>query len=228
MLFPENFFQTLPSDLIKSLQVFLKYFNDNHLFEEDVNRLNQELYEQYIEAYVAACTFIKAYNLSSNFQIQELGHSRGDNINYVINLYIQIGTFVRASEQQDLIESLRFKYQTQLNLVFAYSLTDGDLQKVQNYINELRNMITVSELFSENHRQRLLKRLEELQGELHKKMSNLDKFWGLFGEAGIVLGKFGNDAKPFFDLVINVMKIIWNSQTAANELPSGTSLPMLQ
>ncbi len=59
-------------------------------------------------------------------------------------------------------------------------------------------------------------------------MSSLDKFWGLIGEAGIVLGKFGKDAKPFVDRMREIAQIIWRTHARAEELPSGSPFPLLQ
>ena len=58
-------------------------------------------------------------------------------------------------------------------------------------------------------------------------MSSLDRFWGLIGEAGVALGKFGQDAKPFVDRIREIAQIIWRTQARAEELPSGTPLPLL-
>ena len=82
-------------------------------------------------------------------------------------------------------------------------------------------------MFEEDHKQRLLKRIEKLQAELHKKVSDLDKFWGLVGDAGVVLGKFGKDAKPLVDRITEIAKIVWQTQARAEELPSGTDMPLL-
>ena len=45
-------------------------------------------------------------------------------------------------------------------------------------------------------------RLERLQSELHKTVPDIDRIWGMFEEAGVMLGKFGKDAKPLVDLPI--------------------------
>ena len=58
-------------------------------------------------------------------------------------------------------------------------------------------------------------------------MSNLDKLWGLIGEAGVVLGKFGKDAKPLADRIREIAQITWRTQARAEELPSGARLPLL-
>jgi hypothetical protein len=59
-------------------------------------------------------------------------------------------------------------------------------------------------------------------------MSDLDRFWGLIGDAGVVLGKLGNDAKPFVDRIKEIADIVWNTQSRAEELPSGTRPPLLE
>lgn len=82
-------------------------------------------------------------------------------------------------------------------------------------------------MFDAKHKDRVLKRLEALQREVHKKMSNLDKLWSLVGDAGVALGKFGSDAKPFVDRIREIAQIVWRTQARAEELPSGTPLPLL-
>jgi len=98
---------------------------------------------------------------------------------------------------------------------------------MQTLINEMRNLIKKSKDFEEGHKKRLLKRLEKLQGELHKKMSNLDMFWGLIGDAGVVLGKFGEDAKPLVDRVGEILKIVCRTQAKAENIKNILPLNLL-
>jgi len=95
-------------------------------------------------------------------------------------------------------------------------------------VDELREEIQSSKLFEDKHKSRLLKRLEKLQSEMHKKMSDIDGFWGLVGDAGVVLGKLGKDSKPFVDRIREISDIVWRTQSRAEELPSGTQPPLLQ
>ena len=61
-----------------------------------------------------------------------------------------------------------------------------------------------------------------MQQELHKCMSDLDRFWGLVGDAGVVLGKFGTDAKALVDRIREIAGIVWRTQAFAEELPTDT------
>jgi hypothetical protein len=137
------------------------------------------------------------------------------------------GSFLKQIEAS-IFNNAKAKFAAKLGAGFAYEFSEGDLNKVQTSINELRDLISASEIIEDNHKQRLLKRLEHLQSELHKKMSDLDRFWGFVGDAGVVMGKFGKDAKPITDRIREIMKIVWNTQARAEELESGAPNPFLK
>lgn len=123
--------------------------------------------------------------------------------------------------------SLRTAFAASLGNGFSYEFSVGDLERVQRLVNELRDLVREAAGLEDEHRQRVLARLEKLQAELHKKMSDLDRFWGLIGDAGVALGKLGKDAKPIVDLIRDLTSIVWNTQARAEELPSGTQPPLL-
>jgi hypothetical protein len=138
----------------------------------------------------------------------------------VYNHYIVQGTNLKVQNISSIFKN-KFKNG------FAYEFTQGDIKRIQDLINELRAEIGKSAKIPDEHKTRLLKRLEKLQSEMHKKMSDLDRFWGLVGDAGVVIGKFGNDAKPIVDRIREIAAIVWRTQSNAEELPSGTQNPML-
>ncbi|HDO1375211.1 TPA: hypothetical protein P2R00_002469 [Aeromonas veronii] len=125
------------------------------------------------------------------------------------------------------VNSYTERYRHLAKRAFAYEFSQGDLDRVQLLINELRTQITENQSLESNHRQRILKRLEHLQSELHKRVSDLDRFWGLVGDAGVVLGKLGTDAKPIVDRIKEIAEIAWKTQARAEELPSSSPNPML-
>ena len=129
---------------------------------------------------------------------------------------------VKFTEQAALseIKDAREKYHVQLGQTFSYEFSDGDLSRIQTLLNELRDRISESEFFNEKHKERLLKKLEALQTELHKRMSNLDKFYAFAGEGAVIIQKYGDAAKPFLDIIKAILKIAWVAQGRAEELPS--------
>lgn len=125
-------------------------------------------------------------------------------------------------------KQLRAQIKITLQNSFCYEFSQGDLERVQSLINQLRDLVASCSELEQGHKQRLLNRLESLQSELHKKISDLDRFWGLVGDASVVLAKIGNNAKPIVDRVREITDIIWQTQSRTEELPSGTKPPLLE
>ena len=103
----------------------------------------------------------------------------------------------------------------------TYTFSDSAYSRIQELINELRSEVTTSNALDEGHRRRLLRRLERLQQELHKSVSDIDRVWGLVGEAGVILGKFGEHTKPIVDRIRELADIVWKTVSAVEKLESG-------
>lgn len=125
------------------------------------------------------------------------------------------------------LNALKKGFDITLSNGFGYEFTEGDIQRVQELINELRAELSKESRLDAGHKQRLLKRLEELQKELHKKVSDLNRFYGLIGDLGVTFGKLGTDAKPFTDRIRELIGIAWKAQARAEELPSSAENPVL-
>lgn len=108
---------------------------------------------------------------------------------------------------------------------FAYRFSGKDLARVQELINETRDAIAETEGITEEHRQRLMGKLEALQRELHRSMSNLDRFYGLLADASVLMRKVGEDAKPVVDRIGEICEIVWKVQAKAEGIAPGL-LPM--
>lgn len=130
--------------------------------------------------------------------------------------------------QLNNLNRMRARFALGLGSGVTYEFTSGDLDRVQRLITETREAIRACDAFDEKHRRRLLMRLEKLQAEVHKKMSDVDMFWGLMGDAGVALGKFGNDVKPVVDRIKELFSIAWQAQSRAEELPSNDPPPRIE
>lgn len=130
--------------------------------------------------------------------------------------------------KEEELEVARVSYSSLYQKQFHYEFAEGDIQTVQSLLNDLRDLITASEGLEDEHKQRILTRLEKLQSELHKKVSDLDRFWGLVGDAGVMAKKLGNDAKPIVDRIKELSNIVWKTQSKAEELPDDSQNPLLE
>jgi len=217
-MFDDNFIAGLPDHPLEGLKAICDFFITFHqTYGTAATTIH---YEKYLEAYALLSSYIEAYHL--DYKMPGLTNRRVDNINNIFNSFTSIRADVDTKISSNTVEILKSRYQAKFKDVFAYEFSEGDLKQIQKLINELRSLITESNKFDGNHKGRLLKRLEKLQAELHKRISDLDKFWGLIGDAGVVIGKFGIDAKPVVDRIREIADIVWRTQARAEELPSGT------
>ncbi len=224
-MFTDEFLDNLPEnpyEALKKLELaFLKFVRDTRGTKEPLTRI----YGLYVDAFAAVEAFAEAHKIDID-QI-DLGDKIEQNISDIEGYFARLGKIISPHLQRKHLEEARTKYRLLFGAGLIYEFSDGDLNRIQELINELRDAITASELFDEKHKQRILKRLEKLQAELHKKMSSVDQFWALLSEAGVVLGKFGEDAKPFVDRITEIGQIGWRAQVRAEELPSGLPFPLL-
>jgi hypothetical protein len=108
-----------------------------------------------------------------------------------------------------------------------YELSEGDIAKIQELINKLRVALQYSEILTGEHRQRMLSRLEKIQSELHKRVSDFDRFYGMITDCIVLAGQFGEKAlKPITELVREIYKLVWITQCRSLNLPSDTPLPL--
>jgi hypothetical protein len=85
------------------------------------------------------------------------------------------GVCARRQERLER-EAHRARFATLVTRGFHYSLSEADTNRIQTLINELRNGIVSIKKFEEDHKKRILQRLETVQRELHRRLSNLDRF----------------------------------------------------
>lgn len=167
---------------------------------------------------------MRAFSESSELYLSypELGTEIGTNIQRIF----EFAQETRSMLDQKFVDSSsdHFKrfLQVKFGRGFLYRFSDGDINRIQTLINELRQIISKTDNLGKSHKSRLLNRLEKLQSELHKSVSDLDRFWGLLIDASIVLKKVGENAKPIVDRVREIVDIIWRVQIRAEELPSNT------
>jgi hypothetical protein len=208
--FTQEFLESLPDStnqaLVKIAQEFVRYVEA----EPDTSKFNAECFPDYVEAVAILSAFAKARGIDVSLPTIGKG-SNGDMAN--IHTFFQeslkkwshdadrdVATAV-FSEKQDEYASLFDKRG-------AYEFSDTEMQNIQDIINALRVMISESNLITADHKRRLLRRLEAMQRELHKRTSDIDRFWGFVAEAGIVTRKFGEDLKPISDRVTELGKIV--------------------
>ncbi|MES2901635.1 MAG: hypothetical protein V4723_18045 [Pseudomonadota bacterium] len=187
-----------------------------------------EKYEVLTEAYVLLQAMSAEGLISIALEQPEIATNEFSDDCKAIAVYLHDAkTLISLDRRRSSLDAMKARFAAGLSNGFRYEFSQADVGRMQTLINELRENIAGSGLFSDSHKARLLKRLEGLQAEVHKRVSDLDKFWGLIGDAGVVIGKFGSDAKPFVDRIVEISQIVWNAQKEAEEIPSNVPMPLL-
>ncbi|MEZ0150509.1 MAG: hypothetical protein AB9Q19_14525 [Candidatus Reddybacter sp.] len=223
-MFDEEYLDSLPDEPVLAIGDVVNKAID-HWAQLDSNQEHQE-FEFFLEAF--AITKALLDNIPEISIEQPKMEGTPQDVVTVLNEYFN-SLKSAVAEQHVLIKSAQFtaKYQAKYGNSFSYEFSDGDLEKIQELINKLRGSISASDIFEQDHKARLLARLEKIQSELHKKMADLDRLWGLVGDAGVAIGKFGKDAKPIVDRIREISDIVWRTQSRAEELPSDTPMELI-
>lgn len=103
----------------------------------------------------------------------------------------------------------------------------GDLARIQTIINDLRSALRSAVSIEERHRARLLRKLEQLQAELHKTVSDYDRCYGFLIDLFSVARTAGEDLKPLVDRAKELVEIVLRVQSVAHGLPPGGGTPPL-
>jgi len=141
---------------------------------------------------------------------------------------LDIEKLVEKNIGQAAKEKAKGRFARYFSGAFHYEFTERDIERIQTILNGLRSSITESTVLEAEHKARVLARLEKLQAELHKRESDVDKFYAFAGDMFVLVKKGGEAAQPWLECVKEVLQIVWNAQTNAYGLPSNTPMDLLQ
>lgn len=228
MIFTEQFIEDFKADEMQGIVVLCQLVKEGWAkASRSTSDWNSAEHEITLEAYALLIELSEAKLLRFNrpgFSLSGSPMEDGGRMAAYINA---LNAEADKSLRERTVIQMRQRFKATIGSAFAYEFSKGDLERVQILINELRELISSTAGFEQSHQRRLLLRLERLQAEMHKKVSDLDHLWGLVGDAGVVFAKLGNDAKPIVDRIRELAGITWSTQARAEELPSGTALPQL-
>jgi len=226
-MFDEKFVKELPQDILKAQQIICEHFKE--LWD---TTSGEDALTFCLQAMAFAQVFVKIHSL--DLKVPFLDHRINDSSkirvvsNFFDNWKSNVEVKLKQLEQTDTYETAKDHYASMFGKGVFYEFSDDDFSRVQTLLNNLRDLLTKSKDFEEDHRTRLLKKLEALQSELHKKMSNFDKFWGFFIDSGIALTKFWENAKPFRDDIKEIVEIVSRTQAKAENVQKLFPLNLLK
>ena len=130
--------------------------------------------------------------------------------------------FTRLLEHQKVkqtdYENFKKSFAKQFGGLFLYEFSDGELERMQALMEEIQDLIGQSDIISKGYQGRLLEKLQKLHFKLYKKVADLDQFWGLAGEGGILMVKFGDGVRPIVERIREMAYIVWRAQIRAESV----------
>ncbi|HEV2390834.1 MAG TPA: hypothetical protein VG146_00585 [Verrucomicrobiae bacterium] len=205
--FPARMLSHLPGDNFEALAALCAEFER---FDGHARQL-----PDHHDDYVEALSILRAFAAARDATLQpfpDIGPQRHQNIANVSAFFSQLRDTVRAElssrHAKGYFETKTDEYLSLFAKASAYEFSEADFQRLQHLINELRELLLNSALMTEDQKRRLLRRLEAMRSELHRKTNDIDRFWGFMGEAGIAMRKFGEDLKPISERVLELGRII--------------------
>lgn len=222
MYFNIEFVKSLPNDPFAALvSVCDKYLS----IYEDLDKGSREEHDLVVET----CAFLRRFGETIGVRTSVPPHvyANKDSVENAHASIMQVradGIRMSTQSQLDRYENL---LTTKFGTEFQYEFSEGDLGRIQKLVNELRDLITASDELEENYKHRLLNRLEKFQSEIHKKVRDVDRFWGFLIEASVIMHIMGENAKPMVDRLKELKDIIWPTQARAFDLPSNVPFRLL-
>jgi len=203
-LFNDDYLDGLPDDPLLALSSVCQEFRK---LDQKVSQ-NADFHEDYLSALVIFQSLAASRNFPLNTSAPPPASTAPENIKNIRNYFSQMESEITRQLNTIYLERESNKYIARFDADSVYVFPDDDFRRIQELINEMRDIISGSDSITPKHKRRLLERLERMQKELHKKTSDLDRFWGFIGEVGIAIGKFGKDIKPFVDRVRELTDIV--------------------
>jgi hypothetical protein len=207
--FPPRTLGQLPADNLEALAALCVEFEkfDGHA------RQMPEHHDDYVEA----LSILKGFAMVRDAKLEpfpELGPQRHQNISNIASYFGKMRTSVRSEltnrHARGYFETKTEEYAALFAKVSIYEFSEADFKRVMDLVNELRELIRSSTLISDEHKRRLLRRLEAMREEFHRKTNDIDRFWGFIGEAGIAMRKFGQDLAPISERVLELGGLVVN------------------
>ena len=219
----QEFIASLDEDFYVALEQVCEHLHEFHRINSGMSVIDK--HEKFLGYLGAVEALVENHN--ERLSTPNLTGNKEDNIRLIFEFFTEIYEFAAHEGAKKKISRAKAVVGDVIQKVVIYEFEDDDYQRVQVLISEIRSILSDSDQMDEEFKSRILKRLEKLQSEMHKKVSDLDKFWGIIVDAGVALGKFGKNAEPLVKRFREIADIVWRTQTKAENLPPSASPLML-
>lgn len=226
----DKFLSKLPSDPMFALrhvvdycEITVKEMGGTEMGGKNLENLETEL----IQLLALFKTLSNKYSLPVNVELPQITEGPKQNVASLRQYFANANRELGKISAQNLLNASLARFERELDVGFHYEFSEGEIARLQALVNELRESIRDANFLDEDHRRRLLGRLEKLQAELHKRVPDLDRHLGTMVQIAAALGQSGEEAKPLFDRVREFTGIVAGVFRRAESLEPGQEFPLL-
>ncbi|GEM_PF-2224625 len=234
----DNFLSQLPDDPTTVVHLLLHKFHER---AQKIKKSTEPVSERYaegnldplIELMIATKAFAERID-GISLKKPKLGPDGHKNFDLMAAFFDEVEKTMephfKAQAEKIAVERIeRIEMETlrRLGQGFFYEFDKADVAKLEKLTHNLRNTVGGSNLFPADYKHRLQMQLKKAESEVDYRVSDLDAFWGLVAEAGVITSKFGKEAQPVAAGIRQIIDLVWKAQAKAEGLPLGAPFPNL-
>jgi len=196
VVFSDNFIKKLPEDNTLALDAICdEYiaFKKIHCDNKDPIEIEEMYSSELINAYALLLAFIESRKI--NLKDEPPDRLSPDNVTAIKQIhsrFIELSKHIKPKVRSLTLKRAKEKYLQAFN-GFLYEFSTGDIKNIKQLIKDLRAQLESCNELDDDHKARVIKKLNDLDSEINIKMTNLDKAYALVIEAQILMHKLGKD-----------------------------------
>ncbi len=208
--YSEQFLKELPPNpwegLYEVSQYFIKRFNRKSLSHPEIRN---KMYSTLIDAYGLIASYVdKIEDLNVDLP-EPCGDVRADCdaiVDAAQTVFYRSREISRKNRASDIFNRSKERYQgTSVSNSYVIEISDDDFYQMHRLIGDLRGALLNEEDVDENYRTRLVDKISLAENELRQEMSDMNHFWGLYGEARILAAKYSIAGRVLADLIVEIV-----------------------
>lgn len=178
MLFNDAFIDDIPgrpfASALEICRAVINALHDDEQYGEQSWRESE--YDALREGYVLLETMIKGGLLPDFAPVVAPTGDIAVDCRAMVDFIHRVDGAVRAQANLQKHEEAQARMAQRLGVGFVYEFSQGDLDRIQTLLSELRKEISASTLYTDGHRERLLARLESSKPKPTRKWRILTNF----------------------------------------------------
>lgn len=226
-IFSENFINGLPNDPVLAgydICEAVLDFSRKQLQETGRPSLSEDQH-----SYLNALALFEIYNethpLNIKFDLPALGTDAEKNSQTIIEFFEGLKANLNELIVKQKLAGFRQTYADKFKKSTSYMFESGERNEIRKLIHELRVLINDLDIVTADHKVRLMDRMGGIHVDLDLRLPNLDRIWGLLGEANIVNARYGVPGRLIVERLYQIVNIAWQAQARAESVDPQSSRP---